>query len=98
MSSLSYGSNGNFNETIICEHYIPKILVNYKNQQRYQGLHLVFDQAPCHTTQKAKSTFPSASVDVKWAQRPKRMKALLQPADQSWMRPICGTFKVFSNG
>jgi hypothetical protein len=43
--------------TIICEHYIPKIL------QGYQGLHLVFDQAPCHTTQKAKSTFTSASED-----------------------------------
>jgi hypothetical protein len=83
---LVYGSNGNFNETIICEHYIPKILVNYKNQQRYQGLHLVFDQAPCHTTQKAKSTFTSASVDVKWV--PKRMTAFLQPADQSWMRPL----------
>ena len=62
---LVYGTNGNFNEIVICEHYIPKILVNYKNQRRYQGLHLVFDQAPCHTTQKAKSTFTSASVNVK---------------------------------
>jgi hypothetical protein len=49
---------------IICEHYIPKIVVNYKNKQGYQGLHLVFDQAPCsNTTQKAKSTFTSASED-----------------------------------
>ena len=51
---------------------------------------MVFDQAPCHTTQKAKSTFTSASVDVKWV--PKRMTAFLQPADQSWMRPLKGAY------
>jgi len=83
---LVYGTSGNFNETVISETYIPRILVPYKNQHRFQGLHILFDQAPCHVTAKSKATFAGASIDVKWI--PKRMTPFLQPADQSWMRPL----------
>ena len=38
------------------------------------------------TTQRSKTTFASASIDFKWI--PMRMTPFLQPADQSWMRPI----------
>ena len=30
-----YGTNGNFNENVISEHYIPKVLVDYKNEKRF---------------------------------------------------------------
>jgi hypothetical protein len=34
---LVYGTAGNFNETVICESYIPRVLVDYKNHNRYQS-------------------------------------------------------------
>ena len=80
-----YETAGNFNETVMCESYIPRVLVDYKNHNRFQSLYFMFDQAQCHTTQRSKTTFASAIIDVKI---PKRMTPFLQPADQSWMRPI----------
>ena len=77
-------------ESVISEHYVPKILVSYKNQRRYHDLHLVFDQAPCHTTQRSKAAFSSASIKVKWVG--KRLTFLTQPADQSWMSPFKGRY------
>ena len=93
---IVYGTNGNFSESVISEHYVPKILVSYKNQRRYHDLHLVFDQAPCHTTQRSKAAFSSASIKVKWVG--KRLTYLTQPADQSWMSPFKGRyFKKWNN-
>ena len=85
-----YGTNGNFNESVISDHYIPKVLVDYKNQKRFHGLDFLFDQAPCHTTSRSKATFASASVSVHWI--PKRMTTFLQPADQSWMTPLKASY------
>ncbi len=59
---------------------------NYKNHNRFQSIDFMFDKAPCYTTQRSRTTFASASIDIKWI--PKRMTPFLQPADQSWMRPI----------
>jgi hypothetical protein len=93
---IVYGTNGNFSESVISEHYVPKILVSYKNQRRYHDLHLVFDQAPCHTTQRSKAAFSGASIKVKWVG--KRLTYLTQPADQSWMSPFKGRyFKKWNN-
>jgi len=83
---IAYGTSGNFNETVISGTYIPQILVAYKNEHRFRNLHFLFDQAPCHVTKQSKASFASASIDVKWI--PKRMTPFLQPADQSWMRPL----------
>ena len=80
---LVYGTNGNFNEGEIVEHFVPRILVSYKNQNHYQNMHLIFDQAPCHTTQRSKVSYAGASVNIKWV--PKRMTYISQPGDQSWM-------------
>ena len=59
-------------------------IVRLKNHNRFQDS--MFDQAPYHTTQRSKPTFASASIDVKWILKP--ITQFLQPADQSWMRPI----------
>jgi hypothetical protein len=93
---IVYGTNGNFNESVISEYYVPKILVSYKHQSRYHDLHLVFDQAPCHTTQRSKAAFSGASIKVKWVG--KRLTYLTQPADQSWKSPFKGRyFKKWNN-
>jgi len=93
---IVYGSKGTFNESVITEHFIPKILVNHKNEKRMQRLHLIFDQAPCHTTARAKANFMNASINVHWV--PKRMTSFLQPADVAWMRPLkCAYFLKWNN-
>jgi hypothetical protein len=81
-----YGTKGTFNESIISDHLIPKVLVNFKNQKCLQRLNLIFDQAPCHTTSRAKASFNNASVNLNWV--PKRMTSILQPADVACMRPL----------
>ena len=81
-----YGTAGNFNETVICESYIPRVLVDYKYHNRFQSLDIMFYQAPFHTMQRSRATFASASIDVKWI--PKLMAPFLQHVDHSWMRPI----------
>jgi hypothetical protein len=82
---VAYGTNGCFNESVVCEHFIP-LLVQFKNENQLRQLNFVYDQAPCHTTQRVKTNFANASVRVKYV--PKRMTPLLQPADVSWMRPL----------
>ena len=62
---IAYGTSVNFNETVISEAHIPKILVAYKNHRRFQGLHFLFYQAPCHVTQRSNVNFASANIDVK---------------------------------
>ena len=46
----------------------------------------LFDQAPCHTTQRVRKNFVNASVDSKSI--PKRMTSFVQPADVCWMKPL----------
>jgi len=83
---IVYGTKGTFNESIISDHFIPKVLVDFKNQKCLHRLNLIFDQAPCHTTARAKASFNNASVNLNWV--PKRMTSILQPADVAWMRPL----------
>ena len=72
------------------------MLVDFKNQKRLQRLNLIFDQAPCHTTSRAKASFTNASVNLNWV--PKRMTSILQPADVAWMRPLkVAYFKKWNN-
>ena len=80
---ILYGTSGNF---FFVEHFVPKILVSYKNEKHYNHMNLVFDQAPCHTSHRSKVAFNGASVNVTWV--PKRMTYIAQPADQSWMAPF----------
>ena len=83
---ILYGTSGNFNESVIVEHFVPKILVSYKNEKHYNHMNLLFDQAPSHTSHRSKVAFNGASVNVTWV--PKRMTYIAQPADQSWMAPF----------
>ena len=82
---IIYGTKGTFNETVISESYIP-LLVDYKDERQLRRLNFLFDQAPCHTTQRVRTNFVNASVDTKSV--PKRMTSFLQPADVCWMKPL----------
>ena len=81
-----YGTNGTFNESVVCEHFVPNVLVSYKNEKNMSNLHFLYDQAPCHMTKRVNETFAAASVRRKNV--PKRMTPFLQQADVSWMSPI----------
>jgi len=61
---IVYGTKGTFNESIISDHFIPKVLVDFKNQKRFQRLNLIFDQAPCHTTSRAKASFTVSQASI----------------------------------
>ena len=65
-----------------CKSYNLKVLVDYKNHNRFQALNFMFDQAPYHTTQRSK---PHSLVLVSTSNG---LTQFLHPADQSWMRPI----------
>ena len=80
-----YGTKSTFNETVISESYIP-LLVDYKDERQLRRLNFLFDQGPCHTTQRVRTNFVNASVDTKSV--PKRMTSFLQPADVCWMKPL----------
>ena len=85
-----YCTNGNFSEKVISEQFIPNVLVPDKLEHQLPQLHLVFDQAPCHTTSRAATSFKNASICVNWV--PKRMTPFLQPADVAWMKPLKGQY------
>ena len=90
-----YGTNGCFNEIVVSQHYIP-LLVEYKNDKHYSGLNMIYDQAPCHQTQRVQTNFVNASIRVKRC--PKRMTPLFQPADVCWMSPVkSGYFKRWNH-
>ena len=44
--TVVYGTNGTFNESVVCDHYIPKVLVSYKNENGLNHLNFLYDQAP----------------------------------------------------
>jgi len=90
-----YGTNGCFNEIVVSQHYIP-LLVEYKNNKHYSALNMIYDQAPCHQTQRVQTNFVNASIRVKRC--PKRMTPLFQPADVCWMSPVkSGYFKRWNH-
>ena len=57
-----YGTNGTFNESLVCEYYVPNVLVSYKNEKKMSNLHFLYDQAPCCMTKRVSETFAAASV------------------------------------
>ena len=42
---ILYGTSGNFNESVIVEHFVPKILVSYKNEKHYNHMNFVRSSA-----------------------------------------------------
>ena len=80
-----YGAD-TFNQTILVEHWISKVIEPY--QERLNPgteLHLLIDQAPCHSAM-FKEALTESNVNTIFI--PKRMTKLLQPADVSWFRPL----------
>lgn len=88
---LVYQTSQNFNETIICEQFIKKVLASHVLSRNETSAFLVLDQAPCHTTARVKSCLEANKISYVYV--PKRMTNLLQPADVSWMRSIKLMFK-----
>ena len=68
-----YGTNGTFNESVVCEHFVPNVLVSYKNEKKMSYLHFLYDKVPFLMTKRVKDTFAAASVRRKNV--PKRMLA-----------------------
>ena len=72
------------------------ILEKYKMEQNLQELHMVFDQATCHTTTKVQQQFSHFNIQPNFF--PKRMTNLLQPADVCWMGPFKSAyFSLWNN-
>ena len=76
-----------FKKILIRQSYILKVLVDYKNHNRFQALDFMFDQAAYNTTQRSKPTFASVSNGVKWI--PKCITPFLQPASKSKTLNLC---------
>ena len=82
-----YDSSGNFNENVINESIIQRVLVPYKLAENLAELNLVLDQAPCHSTKKlVKESFVENKINPTLG--PNRLTGLLQPGDISWMKPL----------
>ena len=44
--TVVYGTNGTFNESVVCDHYIPM------DENGLNHLNFLYDQAPCHMTHR----------------------------------------------
>ena len=81
-----YGTSGNFNNSIISNQYLEKVLKPYMILNNLEHVNLFLDCAPCHCTANVKAAFSGANVDLIYV--PKRLTNLLQPADIAWFRPL----------
>ena len=86
-----YGTKGTFNENIIAEAYLTRVIEPYMNEKKSRVVDLLIDHSTCHLTTKVKLALKSRN---KANFIPKRLTNLLQPADVSWMRPLKHAYHV----
>jgi len=87
-----YGTTGNFNFSVINNHFVKRVLNPYRLSIGANKLHLVLDQATCHLTKEVKDVMKQHKIEVQYV--PKRLTNLLQPADISWMRTLKAAYHV----
>ena len=87
-----YGTSGTFNNLVIDEEFVKRVLNQYRLSQGFDKLHLVLDQATCHTSKETQDSFLNHKIEVLYM--PKRMTSYLQPADVSWMRTLKTSYHV----
>ena len=46
---IIYGTGGNFNSNILCEHYVKYVLAPYMLEKHFSRILIIFDRATCHT-------------------------------------------------
>lgn len=83
---MVYGTSGNFNDGIIVDSIIKRLLVPYKLSESLDQIHFVMDHAPCHSTSLVRNSCISNNIEITYI--PKRLTNMLQPADVAWMRPL----------
>lgn len=88
---VCYQKGNTFNENVICDSFIKRCLLPDILARNVKSATVVLDHAPCHQTLMVRNTFKDNNI--KTIMVPKRMTALLQPADVSWMRPLKLRFK-----
>ncbi len=86
-----YATSGTFNYSVINEAFIQGVLNHYMHIGDFKKLHLVIDQATCHTSKETQNCLAQHNIKVLYV--PKRT-SYLQPADISWMRTLKAAYHV----
>ena len=85
-----YGTVGNFNESVIVDSLVKRLLVPFKLTENLDKIHLIMDHAPCHTTKVVQNSCLANNIEITYV--PKRLTNMLQPADVAWMRSLKRAF------
>ena len=92
---IIYGTNGNFNDSIIGNQFVDKVIKPHMILNDLERVDLLFDCAPCHCTSVVSNAFAAANVNPIFV--PKRLTNLLQPADIAWFRPLKALYSNYWN-
>ena len=79
-----YGTHGIFNDNIIPEASLTRVIEPYMSEKQVPHLYLFIDHAHCQLTGKVKTSLTARNIKAELI--PKRLTNLLQPDDVAWMR------------